>query len=212
MIKIITFFLSFTITIPAHAEYYKYEDSNGNVVFTDNSSSIPSSKRAKIETAKDSQESQISISENFRPDTNAHEINNDKQDDFIRKKFKTYLKDKYNIIAKDSCPTETKLQIEKVIKSIWRQQSQAMISGNMEQAFGYFSVFTRDEMRRRMSNKSKSEIKEIFGSYKSIEINTLDEKDGTAECGVIRDEGSGTFSYPASFMRDPDCVWRIRGY
>jgi hypothetical protein len=87
-----------------------------------------------------------------------------------------------------------------------------MVAGNLEQAFVLFSVFSRDEMRRKMSNMSKADIKEIFGSYKSIEINTIDEKDGTAECGVIREEKDGEFSYPASFIRDPDCVWRIRGY
>jgi hypothetical protein len=136
----------------------------------------------------------------------------DKQYVSIRDKFKSYLKDKYNIDAKDSCPAETKDQIEQSIKMLWKNQSQAMVSGNLEQAFGYFSVFSREEMKRRMSNMSGADIKEIFGSYKSIEINTLDENDGTAECGVIRQEKSGEFSYPASFVRDPDCVWRIRGY
>jgi hypothetical protein len=213
MIKnICALFLLFTLTVPAYAEYYQYEDSNGNAVFTDDPSSIPNSKRAKMKTVNDSQAAQKSTSENIRPDMHSSEINNKQQDVIISDKFKTYLRDKYNIDAKESCPSETKAQIEKVIQSIWRQHSQAMISGNLNQAFGFFSVFTRDEMRRKMSDMSKSEIKEIFKSYKSIEINTLDKTDGIAECRVIRDEGSETFSYPAAFMRDPDCVWRIRGY
>ncbi|RII26070.1 MAG: hypothetical protein CXR30_17065 [Geobacter sp.] len=174
MIKLIFAFITLlALTAPAFAEYYKYEDSNGNVVFTDNPSSIPRSKSAKMNTVRDSQETQKQISENIRPDTHSPEINNKKQEDFIREKFKTYLKDKHNIEAKESCPAETRVQITNVIKTIWRQQSQAMISGNLDQAFGFFSVFSRDEMRRKMSSMSKSEIKEIFGSYKSIEINTL---------------------------------------
>lgn len=136
----------------------------------------------------------------------------DKQDVSVRDKFKSYLKDKYNIDAKDSCPAETKAQIEQNIKTLWKNQSQAMLSGNLDQAFVSFSVFSREEMKRSMSNLSRADIKEIFGSYKTIEINTIDENDGIAECGVIREEKSGEFSYPASFIRDPDCVWRIRGY
>ena len=214
MIKIVlALFSLLVLPIAAYAEYYKYEDSNGSVVFTDNPSSIPGSKKAKIKKIKDSQETQKNNTENMRPRANSPEINNEEENDFIKDKFRTYLKDKYNINAKETCHIETKLlQIEKIIKAIWRQQSQAMISGNLEHAFSFFSVFTRDEMRRKMSGMSKSEIKEIFESYESIEINSLDEKEGRAECGVIRAEGSETFSYPASFMRDPDCVWRIRGY
>jgi hypothetical protein len=150
--------------------------------------------------------------ENTQPDRNSLETKNNKQDDYIREKFKKYLKDTYNIEAQDSCPAETKEMIGQNIKTVWQRHSQSMISGNLEHAYSYFSVFTRDEQRRSMSRFGKSELKKIFSSYKAIEINTVDEKEGIAECGVLRDEGTETFSYPAAFMRDPDCVWRIRGY
>ena len=73
-----------------------------------------------------------------------------------------------------------------------------MASGNLEKAFGFFSFLARDKMKRKMSDMSKEQIKNIFSNYESIEIYTLYENDGIANCGVIRKEKSGTFSYPVS--------------
>jgi hypothetical protein len=118
------------------------------------------------------------------------------------------MKKEFN--AKESCPTESKQQVEQAIRSTWTGMAQAMVSGKHDKAFSFFSVFSRDEMKRRMSGMKPEELKKIFSNFESIEIRSLYENDGIAECGVLRQEGSKTYSYPASFVRDPDCEWRIR--
>lgn len=134
------------------------------------------------------------------------------QDKNSKDKMKQYLQEKYNINAKEACPDGTTEQVKRSINTLWKEHSQAMITGNLEKGFRCFSIFTQDEMQRRFSNMPKAEIKEYYASYESIEIYDLDLQDGVANGGVVRKEKSEEFSYPVTFMRDPDCVWRIRGY
>ena len=116
-----------------------------------------------------------------------------------------------NYGAKESCPKETKEQAKQAIKSTWIKIVQAMVSGDIEKAFSYFPSFSRDEMKRRMSDMSREQLKKIFSNYKSIEIESLYQDDGVAECGILREEKDGTYSYPARFVRDLDCEWRLQG-
>ena len=123
------------------------------------------------------------------------------------RRFKDFLKKEYG--AKESCPDETQAEIQQAIKSTWSKMSKAMVAGDLERALTYFSVFTRESNRRKLSSFSLEDLKSIFGNYETIAIYTIDK--GAAECGLIRKEKTGNYSYPVHFVKDLDCVWRIRG-
>jgi hypothetical protein len=194
--------VSLALLTQANAEYYKYIDENGNVVFTDNAGNIPENQRSKVKTFKEQQDAPSRSDEkNINIQYKTEKESQRELRDILRKESG----------AKEACLPETKDQARQAIKATWAEMAQAMASGNLEKAFGFFSFFSRDKMKREMSDMSKEQIKNIFSNYESIEIYTLRENDGIASCGVIRKEKSGTFSYPVSFGRDLDCKWRIRG-
>ncbi len=199
---LILVFILFALVIHAHAEYYKYVDENENVVFTDNINNIPENQRSKVKILREQQGTPESSREKDLP-------NQYKSEEDTQRQFMDTLKKNYG--AKESCPEETKGEAEQAIKTTWTKMAQAMVSGNLEKAFSYFSIFTRDEMRRKMSNMSREKIKNIFSNYKSIEIESFYQDDGIAECRIIREEKDGAYSYPASFVKDIDCEWRLRG-
>lgn len=191
------------------AEYYKYKDANGNVIFTDSPSNIPEGQRANMKTVMEPAKNSETSPDNNLPGKRPLDDQRKMQDEEMNKYLKEYGKRESS--AKESCPSESRQQAERAIRASWTGMAQAMVAGNREKAFGFFSVFSRDEMNRRMSGMKQEELKRIFSNYKSIEIGSLHENDGVAECGVLRQEGSETYSYPASFVRDPDCQWRIWG-
>jgi hypothetical protein len=122
-------------------------------------------------------------------------------------RFKDVLQKEYG--AKASCPDETQTEIQQAITSTWSKISMAMVAGDLERALTYFSVFSRESNRRQLSSFSAERLKSIFGNYETIAIYTIDE--GVAECGVIRKEKTGKYSYPVRFVRDLDCEWRLSG-
>ena len=195
--------ISFALVTQANADFYKYVDENGNVVFTDNIGNIPENQRSKVNTFKEQQGSPQTPSEN---DLHyQHKSEEESQQQLIYTPKKEYGERK-------SCPDETKAEAEQAIKTTWTTMAQAMVSGNLEKALSYFSIPSRDEMKRKMSDRSREQLKRIFSNYKSITIGSLYLEDGIAECGIIRAEKDGEeYSYPALFGKDADCEWRLRG-
>ena len=181
--------VSLALLTQSNAEYYRYIDENGNVVFTDNPGNIAENQRSKVKTFKEQQDAPSKSDE--KNINNQYETEKETQ-----RELRDILKKEYE--AKEPCPPETKDQAKQAIKATWAEMAQAMASGNLEKAFGFFSFLARDKMKRKMSDMSKEQIKNIFSNYESIEIYTLYENDGIANCGVIRKEKSGTFSYPVS--------------
>ena len=56
------------LTTPAYGEYYKYQDANGNVIFTDNPSNIPEDRRYEMKTVMEPKRNKETIAENDLPD------------------------------------------------------------------------------------------------------------------------------------------------
>jgi hypothetical protein len=190
---------SVTVPLPGAAEYYKYLDENGNMVFTDDITKIPENKRHKVEINKD------------RPGTSQSAIKQESeksgQEEFNRL-LRKYFEEKFG--AKESCPLDTDTEIEEAIEYAWNSIARAMMAGKLEKALSHFSVFTRDEYRRRLSGHGRDHLQSLFGSIESLEVSELTK--GRAECGAIRKEGSRVYSYPVRFVKDPDCIWRIYGF
>ena len=208
-VLILIFVLLLISSFPAAAEYYRFIDEKGNVVFTDNLSLIPENQREKA-LRSDSLSYQ---NQNSRNPVSSDSIPSDEEMDkkITETKFKEYIEKQYKITVKEHCPTETRSQLIKKLETIWNETSGSLKAGNHEAALMLFSVFVRDEYRRRLSGFSKKQFNSIFGNVLSIELDTLND-DNIAECSIIRDEKEGRFSYPIRFVRDPDCEWRVNGF
>ncbi|MGB5218190.1 MAG: DUF4124 domain-containing protein [Smithella sp.] len=191
-------FIIIQFAVNVHADFYGYTNEEGNVVFTDNPGNIPENQRSKVKTIEEQQ--------NAPSKSNEKNINNQY---LTEKETQRDLKKEY--VGKEPCPHETKDQARQAIKETWAGMAQAMASGNLERAIGFFTPGAREDMKRTVSTMSKENIREIFSDYESIEVSTLYEDDGIANGGVIRKEKSGIYSYPVSFRKDFDCKWRVMG-
>ncbi len=200
---------SLIFTASAKADYYTYVDKNGSVVFTDDPGKIPDEQRSKAQRSgekplQEQQDGNIKA----KKTGNTGEGADERQE---KRKFIEMIEKSYNIKVRENCPPETKDEILASLESAWKGMSKAFISGDLETAVTYFSVFSRDEYRRRLSGFSKDEVDAIFRNVKGLVLESLSD-DKMAECGVIREEKGAEYSYPVSFVKDPDCVWRIRGF
>jgi predicted CopG family antitoxin len=183
-------------TVPVAAEYYKYLDEKGNIGFTDDITRILENKRHQVEIRMDRPGPAQPASKQESEKAGREEFN---------RLLKDYFEEKYR--AKGSCRPETDAEIGEVIEYAWNGMSRAMMAGKLEKALSHFSVFTRDEYRRRLSGHSWDYLQSLFGSIDSLEVSELTK--GRAECGAIRKEGSRIYSWPVRFVKDPDCTWRI---
>lgn len=126
-------------------------------------------------------------------------------DFFAYRMFINGLKLKYNF--KESCPDETVNEIKETIQKIWQGYTDALYAGDLEKALDFTSVFRRDKDRKILSYLiDNKKIDAAFGKSRFV-IRVL--YDGRAECELWQEESKGSFSYPANFIKDPDCVWRI---
>lgn len=200
------------------SEIYKYIDEKGAVVFTDNLGKVPEDQRPNVKEYKSNNKNINSSTENKRENVqryNSEETTSNKSisgkqtDEQFKEMMKKAIEEEYGIEVKESCPDETETDRRRAIETTWAEMSNEMIDGNLEKALSYFSMMSRDQNKRKMMNLSKDQLKSIYGSFEKLEIYTLNK--GNAECGAIRTESSGSFSYPVRFVRDLDCVWRIQG-
>ena len=188
-----------TAPAPALAQYYKYVDEKGTLVFTDDLTRVPENKREKVQSfgGRPASSSAASRAKTERPG-----------EEELNRLLKEYFRERYE--ARDSCPAETDAQVGESIVNAWNTMARAMVWGKLEKALTHFSVFTRDEYRRRLSEHSRNHLRSTFGSIEYLEVDELTE--GKAECSAMRREGGKYYSYPVRFVKDPDCIWRIYGY
>ena len=197
--SLVSIFFFLTAPVPAAAEFYKYVDEKGTMVFTDDITKVPENERDRVEVNRD------------RPGTPQpgfrQESEKPGQEEFNRL-LRNYFEEKYG--AKESCPSETDTEVGEVIEFAWNSMVRAMVAGKLEKALSYFSGFTRDEYRRRLSDYSGDNLRTLFESIEYLEVSEL--TGGRAECGAIRKEGPKIYSFPVRFVKDPDCTWRIYGF
>ncbi len=91
--------VSLAFLTQANAEYYRYTDENGNVVFTDNAANIPENQRSKVKPIKEQQDAPSKSDEKNMK-------NQYKTEKETQRELRDILKKEYE--AKGPCPPETK--------------------------------------------------------------------------------------------------------
>lgn len=181
--------ISFAFATHSQAESYKYTDDNGSIVFMDDLNKIPENQRSKAQKLEEKAAPHTPTEENL-PDRNNSN----------RQAYPQALE------KLKSCPIETREEKERAIKSTWDKMVSAMVPGNREKAFSYFSMERRDEHRRALADANMNQLAELL---KNLPIHIMSLEEFGAEVEVLREENGTTFSYPAEFIKDFDCEWRI---
>ncbi|MBI5748933.1 MAG: hypothetical protein HZA00_07385 [Nitrospinae bacterium] len=109
--------------------------------------------------------------------------------------------------AEDRPIIPSKEEIQPILQAIWKEMTTALAKGDIEKALTYFADASKDRYRREFTNLES--IKSIL-SVKEIKLYSVDER--LANCGAIRIEAGGTYSYPVTFVRYEDGIWNILGF
>ncbi|GBE53869.1 hypothetical protein BMS3Bbin15_00015 [archaeon BMS3Bbin15] len=86
----------------------------------------------------------------------------------------------------------------------------ALLAGDAETALTYFVEDSKDRYREKFTQLSDDQINSIFSNIIEFEIYSVN--DSIAQCGAIRVESGGTFSYPVTFVKDENGIWNMMGY
>lgn len=103
-----------------------------------------------------------------------------------------------------------KTQLDTLLKGKWGGMKEALMSGDIETSVKYFIVRNQDQFRQMFTALGSEQINAVFSTVNDFKIYTLEE--GTAECGAMRVEADGTYSYPVTFVEDEGGIWRIMGF
>lgn len=106
-----------------------------------------------------------------------------------------------NVLSKDEMNT--------LLKGKWDGMKGALISGDIENALSYFVGGSKDRYREVFTGLG-SKLSSIFSSITEVKLNKLYGK--VAECGAIRTEAGGRYSYPVTFAKDENGIWKIMGF
>ncbi len=98
-------------------------------------------------------------------------------------------------------------EMDALLRSKWEGMKGALLSGNMERALTYFVVVSRDRYIQLFTELSSARINSIFSNISEFKLDTLYGQ--VAECGAIRIETGGRYSYPVTFVKGENGIWRI---
>jgi YVTN family beta-propeller protein len=90
----------------------------------------------------------------------------------------------------------------------WNEMRDALLNGDIEGALELFAYATRDQYQQTFTELG-TELGSIMSSFEGFKLYTIYE--GVAEGGLLRTESGGVYSYPITFIRDENGIWRIYG-
>ncbi len=100
--------------------------------------------------------------------------------------------------------------MEDLLGAKWEAMRTALLGGDMETALQYFVGLNREKYREIFTEFGSDKVNRIFSGISEIRLYTLYGR--VAGCGAIRTETGGTYSYPVTFVRDENGIWRIKGF
>ena len=98
-------------------------------------------------------------------------------------------------------------QLDALLRAKWEGMTSSLLTGNIENAMSYFAVGTKGEYRKKLTGLGSSGIYEIFSTISDIKLGKAYGQ--IAMCGAIRAEAGGTYSYPLTFIKDHNGIWKI---
>ena len=101
-------------------------------------------------------------------------------------------------------------EMTSAFKTIWNRAETALIAGDVETALNEVVDSKKDLYRNMFTQLGISNIQSLLATSTDIELESY--SGNTAECGVIRQESDGIFSYPIGFAKVTNGVWKIRGF
>jgi hypothetical protein len=101
-------------------------------------------------------------------------------------------------------------EMDILLSSKWEGMKTALLSGDMETALQYFVGLNREKYKQIFAEFGSDKVNRIFSGISEIKLYTVYGR--VAGCGAIRVETGGTYSYPVTFVRDENGIWRIKGF
>jgi PKD repeat protein len=103
-----------------------------------------------------------------------------------------------------------KTQMNNLLKGKWEGMKTALLEGDIETSVAYFVSASQDRYRQTFTELSTDQLNAVFSNI--IDLKVDDFNDGTAECGAIRVESDGPYSYPVTFVENENGIWKIMGF
>jgi PKD repeat protein len=103
-----------------------------------------------------------------------------------------------------------KTHLELIFKGKWAVMKAALFAGNIESALNYFVEPSKDMYRNVFIQMGSDKINSRFSSIFDLSLDILYGK--LSECGALRNEDGVVFSYPVTFIKDGDGIWKMMGF
>ena len=103
-----------------------------------------------------------------------------------------------------------KMQLDSLLKEKWDGMKVALMQRDIETSGSYFVPASQDQYMQIFTELSTDQIYAIFSNIIDFKVDSL--IDGSAECGALRVESDGTYSYPVTFVQDENGIWKIMGF
>ena len=103
-----------------------------------------------------------------------------------------------------------KIEMDTLLKSKWEEMKSALMRGDIETALTYLVSKNRDKYRQIFINLDVNRINSIFSNIAEIKLYNV--YGNSAQYGAIRSEIGGAYSYPITFVKDEDGIWKILGF
>jgi PKD repeat protein len=104
----------------------------------------------------------------------------------------------------------TVTQFETDLRSTWDTMKTTLLGGDVEGALVHFVPGNQDRYRDTFTALGNTKLTSIFSEIVEIRLYTVNES--AAECGAIRIEKGKTYSYPITYVRDENGLWKILGF
>jgi len=101
-------------------------------------------------------------------------------------------------------------EMDRLLRAKWEGMKGALLNGDMETALQYFVGLNREKYEQIFVEIGSDRVNRIFSGISEFKLYTLCGQ--VAGCGAIRVETGGTYSYPVTFVRDENGIWRIKGF
>ncbi len=104
----------------------------------------------------------------------------------------------------------SRTELEPLLKGKWDGMKTAILNGNVDGAMAYFASGIQDRYRAIIDRLGAAKLIGAVSSISDIKVYDLNE--GGAEGGALRNETGGIYSYPITFVKDENGIWKILGF